>query len=75
MARAAAWSPSATPSPWPPRIEQALLPEARARAVAFRAQISEEYGAARLCRQLENLYDGLLVASGRLAGPVRARTG
>jgi glycosyltransferase involved in cell wall biosynthesis len=37
-------------------IEQALLPEARTRAQTIRALVAEEYGAARLCRDLGDLY-------------------
>ena len=48
-------------------IERALAPEARVRAATFRAQIHEEYGAVRLCRQLADLYDRLLAA--RATGP------
>jgi glycosyltransferase involved in cell wall biosynthesis len=41
-------------------IERALAPEARVRAAGFRQEIEREYGAGRLCRQLEDLYDRLL---------------
>ncbi|HEY0709144.1 MAG TPA: glycosyltransferase [Polyangia bacterium] len=41
-------------------IEASLLPEARANAATFRADVQREYGSDRLCRQLEELYDRLL---------------
>jgi glycosyltransferase involved in cell wall biosynthesis len=39
---------------------RALSPRARERAAAFRAQTLDEYGAERLCRDLEILYTHLL---------------
>jgi glycosyltransferase involved in cell wall biosynthesis len=41
-------------------VERALAPEARARAATLRKDVEAEYGAGRLCRQLEALYDRLL---------------
>jgi glycosyltransferase involved in cell wall biosynthesis len=41
-------------------IEEALHPRARERALGFQAAIYQEYGSARLCRQLEELYLRLL---------------
>lgn len=41
-------------------IERALSPEARARAQALQGEIIEAYGAGRLCRDLESLYEALL---------------
>jgi glycosyltransferase involved in cell wall biosynthesis len=51
-------------------IEAALAPSARARAAQVRPAIHEEYGAKRLCRQLEELYLRLLEAK----APARLRT-
>ena len=42
-------------------MEAALSPEARVRSGTFRQAIHEEYGADRLCRQLAELYDRLLL--------------
>jgi len=47
-------------------IDRALRPEALARAQAVRAAVIEEYGRARLCRDLEELYLRLLTEQGRL---------
>jgi glycosyltransferase involved in cell wall biosynthesis len=41
-------------------IEEALRPEARLRAGELRASVTEEYGAARLCRDLAELYLALV---------------
>jgi glycosyltransferase involved in cell wall biosynthesis len=48
-------------------MERALDPAARQRAQAFRAEVAEEYGSDRLCRQLAQLYDGLLDPAARPA--------
>ena len=53
-------APKGDPAALADAIAEALAPEARIRAAAFRAQIHEEYGAGRLCRQLEELYGRLL---------------
>jgi glycosyltransferase involved in cell wall biosynthesis len=53
-------APAGDPAALAQVIAQALAPEARARAATFRAEIHQEYGAGRLCRQLEKLYDQLL---------------
>ena len=53
-------APPGDPEAFAAAIERAFSPEARARAATFRAEIAAEYGAARLCRQLEDLYDRLL---------------
>jgi glycosyltransferase involved in cell wall biosynthesis len=48
--------PAQDPAALADAIERALAPEARARAAAARGQISAEYGARRLCRDLGELY-------------------
>jgi glycosyltransferase involved in cell wall biosynthesis len=53
-------APTKDPAALAAAIERALRPEARQRAASFRGEIHEQYGAGRLCRQLEALYDGLL---------------
>jgi glycosyltransferase involved in cell wall biosynthesis len=49
-------------------IEEALGPEARTRAQSFRAEVQREYGAERLCRDLADLYLGLLATAPRAGG-------
>ncbi len=49
-------------------IERLLTPEARARAAQVRPQVMVEYGAQRLCHDLEQLYERLLAAAGRPGG-------
>jgi glycosyltransferase involved in cell wall biosynthesis len=41
-------------------ILRALSAEARTRAISIRPAILEQFGGARLCADLERLYDGLL---------------
>ncbi|MBI4934155.1 MAG: glycosyltransferase [Actinobacteria bacterium] len=45
-------------------IQRALAPSSRQRAARFRRAVLDEYGAERLCRDLEQLYRGLLAAKG-----------
>jgi glycosyltransferase involved in cell wall biosynthesis len=53
-------------------IEAALAPSARTRAAQVRPAIHEEYGAKRLCRQLEELYLRLLEARAPARPPAQA---
>jgi glycosyltransferase involved in cell wall biosynthesis len=53
-------APAQDPAALAAAIERALAPTARTRAAEARAAIHEEYGAKRLCRQLEELYLRLL---------------
>jgi glycosyltransferase involved in cell wall biosynthesis len=46
-------------------MDRALTPEARARASAIRAEVLQEFGGARLCRDLEHLYLDLYARAGR----------
>jgi len=53
-------SPPFTPAAVAAAMDRALSPEARERAALFRRQILEDYGADRLCRDLEALYTDVL---------------
>lgn len=66
--------PAGDPEQLAGAIERALDPQARVRAAGFRQQIEREYGAGRLCRQLEELYDRLLPAGSRPAGFAAVQT-
>jgi glycosyltransferase involved in cell wall biosynthesis len=70
--------PSGDPRALALAIEQTLGPGARERAAGFRAAVHREYGATRLCRQLEDLYVRLLdrtPTSGVPARPVMEAAG
>jgi glycosyltransferase involved in cell wall biosynthesis len=55
-------APAGDPAALAQAIDRALLPSARARAARLRPSVLEQFGGARLCRDLEALYLSLLDA-------------
>jgi glycosyltransferase involved in cell wall biosynthesis len=66
-------APPTDPSALAAAIARALRPDVRARAIEVRAEIAARFGAKRLCRDLETLYESLLT-NPRSTAMIRARS-